>query len=138
MTTPKLVEAFYERIWNAGDIGAAETLLNEAFIFRGSLGTEHRGRTAFTDYVLSVRGALANFKCEILECVSEGMQAFAKMRFSGVHTGEFRGYLSTGQNVHWLGAALFHFDENKICELWVLGDLTGLDALLRENQKRNR
>jgi len=92
----------------------------------------------FTDYVLSVRGALANYKCEILECVSEGMQAFAKMRFSGVHTGEFRGYLSTGQNVHWLGAALFHFDENKICELWVLGDLTGLDALLRENQKRNR
>ena len=55
------------------------------------------------------------------------------MRFSGVHTGEFRGYAPSGLPVHWLGAALFRFDHGKIAELWVLGDLMGLDALLAKN-----
>src|SRR5262249_7748447 len=57
MTTPNLVTAFYERIWNAGDLGAVSELLIEDFSFRGSLGAELRGREAFKDYVRSVRGA---------------------------------------------------------------------------------
>jgi hypothetical protein len=83
MTTPNLVTAFYERIWNAGDLVAVSELLTKDFSFRGSLGAELRGREAFKDYVRPIRGALANYRCEILACVSEGEQAFAKMRFSG-------------------------------------------------------
>ena len=39
-----MVRAFYDRIWNAGDTGAADELLAEDFRFRGSLGPEMRGR----------------------------------------------------------------------------------------------
>ena len=131
MSAPQLVEAFYERIWNTGDLGAADSLLSEDFSFRGSLGSELRGREAFGDYVRSVRNALGNYRCEILDCVTEGQQAFAKMRFSGIHRGPFRGYSPTGKSVHWLGAALFRFERHAIVELWVLGDLAGLDAMLR-------
>jgi len=134
MTTPNLVTAFYERIWNSGDLGAVSELLIEDFSFRGSLGAELRGREAFKNYVSSVRGALANYRCEILTCVSEGEQAFAKMRFSGLHVAPFRGYLATGLPVQWLGAALFRFERQVIAELWVLGDLAGLDAVLKNNQ----
>lgn len=134
MTTPNLVTAFYERIWNAGDLDAASDLLIEDFSFRGSLGAELRGREAFKDYVRSVRGALANYRCDILACVSEGERAFAKMRFSGLHVAPFRGYLATGLPVQWLGAALFCFERQAIAELWVLGDLAGLDAVLKNNQ----
>jgi steroid delta-isomerase-like uncharacterized protein len=133
MSIPKLVTQFYDRIWNAGDLGAADNLIREDFLFRGSLGSERNGREAFADYVRSVRGALSDYYCEILECVAEDDRAFAKMRFSGVHTGEFRGYAPSGLPVHWLGAALFRFDHGKIAELWVLGDLMGLDALLAKN-----
>ncbi len=135
MSTPQLVEAFYKRIWNNGDLAAAAELLSEEFCFRGSLGSEMRGRDAFCDYVRSVRGALADYHCEILACVAEGNQAFAKMRFRGVHVGAFRGHQPTGKPVHWLGAALFRFDRSLIAELWVLGDLVGLDAVLQENAK---
>ncbi len=128
-----LVTEFYDRIWNAGDLLAVDGLVSEAFVFRGSLGSDRNGREAFSDYVRSVRGALSGYHCEILECVVEGERAFAKMRFSGVHTGEFRGYPPSGVPVHWLGAALFRFGEGKIAELWVLGDLNGLDALLAKN-----
>ena len=135
MSVPTLVERFYERIWNAGDLEAVSYLVAEDFTFRGSLGAELRGRAAFGHYVRSVRNALANYKCEVLDCVTEGAQAFAKMRFSGIHVGSFRGYVPTGKPVHWAGAALFRLADGAISELWVLGDLAGLDALLHNNQE---
>jgi steroid delta-isomerase-like uncharacterized protein len=134
MSTPKLVEQFYLRIWNAGDLDAVSELLVEDFSFRGSLGDELRGRDAFKAYVRSVRGALTDYRCEILTCVAEGDQAFAKMRFSGNHAGLLRGYEATGKRVDWFGAALFRFEDAAIAELWVLGDLAGLDSMLERNR----
>jgi len=134
MSVPKPVETFYERIWNDGDLEAISDLLTEDFKFRGSLGMELQGRAAFRDYVLSVRAALADYRCEILACVSEGPHAFAKMRFAGTHVGPFRGFAPTGKPVYWLGAALFTLAGEIISGLWVLGDLAGLDAVLKINQ----
>jgi|HubBroStandDraft_5_1064220.scaffolds.fasta_scaffold18428_4 steroid delta-isomerase-like uncharacterized protein len=138
MSVPKLVQQFYDRIWNAGDLDAVGALLGEDFLFRGSLGSESKGREGFADYVRSVRSSLSNYRCEILECVTEGEQAFAKMRFSGVHVREFRGNPPTGLSVEWLGAALFRFAEGTITELWVLGDLNRLNALLKKNLESTR
>ena len=135
MSTPALVDAFYRRIWNAGELDAAFSLLTDTFVFRGSLGAELQGRDAFLDYVRMVRSALGDYRCDILDCVSEGDRAFARMRFSGRHVGEFRGFAPTGTPVHWSGAALFRFDGDAIAELWVLGDLAGLDAMLRAHQQ---
>ena len=133
MRTPYVVKSFYEHIWNAGDLAAIPGLLAEGFVFRSSLGREMCGRKAFEDYVRSVRGSLSNYHCEILDCIAEGDKAFAKMRFSGLHTGPFRGYPPTGKLVHWLGAELFRMEQGAIAELWVIGDLAGLDQVLRKN-----
>lgn len=135
MSAPRLVESFYSRIWNNGDLAATSDLLTEDFCFRGSLGKEMRGYDAFGDYVRSVRGALMDYHCEILDCITEGNKAFAKMRFSGIHAAPFRGYEPTGKPAHWLGAALFVFAGERIADLWVLGDLVGLEAVLRANSK---
>ena len=134
MSIPVLVEQFYERIWNSGDLGAASELLAETVQFRGSLGVDLQGRQAFLEYVRYVRDSLAHYQCDILECVSEGQQAFAKMRFSGVHVAPFRGYSPTNLPVQWLGAALFRFEADQIVEIWVLGDIAGLEAALKTNQ----
>lgn len=134
MSTPTLVEAFYERIWHAGDFEAASVLLTDEFVFRGSLGAELEGRDAFLSYVKTVRSALADYRCEILECVTEDHRAFAQMRFSGRHVGVFRGFPPTGKPVQWLGAALFELEGPAIAKLWVLGDLLELEALLKANQ----
>jgi len=56
------------------------------------------------------------------------------MRFSGRHVAPFRGFEPTGKTVHWLGAALFRFENGVIADLWVLGDLAGLDTILKRNQ----
>jgi predicted ester cyclase len=57
------------------------------------------------------------------------------MRFSGIHVAPFRGYPATGKPIEWLGAALFHLVDDAIAELWVLGDLAGLEKVLTENQE---
>ena len=104
MSTPGLVADFYERLWHAGDRGALFEVLHEEVRFRGSLGAELSGAEAFWTYLTSVRAALADYRCEILECVTENESAFAKMRFSGTHVGDFRGFPPTGGKVEWLGA----------------------------------
>jgi predicted ester cyclase len=133
MTTPRLVTDFYERIWNSADASAVSELLDPDFTFRGSLGVELKGHAPFWDYVCAVRAALDRYRCDIVECVSEAPRAFAKMRFSGIHVGLWLGYAPTGLPVRWEGAALFRFDSMRIRELWVLGDLAGLDAILKSN-----
>ncbi|MFH1184878.1 MAG: ester cyclase [Chloroflexota bacterium] len=132
MSVHPLVQSFYARIWNSGD-EYVEDLLSADLSFHGSLGTETVGRLAFLEYVRSVRGSLAEYHCEILACVTELPRAFARMRFSGMHAAPFRGFAPTGKRVHWEGAALFTFRESTICALWVLGDLAGLDEVLRAN-----
>jgi predicted ester cyclase len=134
VSTPRLVEEFYTRIWNGGDLDGVTEILDAEFTFRGSLGTELTGHDAFKSYVRSVRESLSDYHCEILACVSEGDRAFAQMLFSGRHTGSFRGHAPTGKRVHWMGAALFRLEQDRIADVWVLGDLIGLDAVLRQNQ----
>jgi len=133
VTTPPLVEAFYARIWNAGDEGAARDLLADDFSFRGSLGIFAQGHDDFLEYVRSVRGSLSGYRAVILSCISEGSQAFARMKFGGMHVAPFRGFPPSGQRVEWEAAAVFTFRDDRIAALWVLGDLVGLDEQLRRN-----
>ena len=87
-----------------------------------------RGHEAFKDYVRSVRGALGDYHCEILDCVAEGNRAFARMRFSGF----IQGLSAYGQARTLAGGHLVPFRGGAIAELWDLGDLNGLDEFLRE------
>lgn len=132
MSTHHLVELYYSRIWNSGDENM-ESLLTKDFTFRGSLSAPTHGHSDFLKIVRSVRGSLANYNCEILECVTEMPKSFAQMRFSGVHAADFRGFTATGKHVQWNGAALFTFQDDLISDVWVLSDLVGLDDVLRRN-----
>jgi steroid delta-isomerase-like uncharacterized protein len=132
MDVKDLVEAFYADIWERGDLSRIAELLREDFTFRGSLGAERRGHAGFAAYVATVRGALADYRCDILDLVAEDRRAFARMRFSGTHVGELLGFAPTGKRVEWQGAALFTLgDDGRVADLWVLGDVQSLMAQLR-------
>ncbi len=131
MDIRELVTCFYAEIWNRGVLSFVPVLLREDFTFRGSLGAERRGHAGFIEYVTTVRGALADYRCDILDLVAEGRRAFARMRFSGVHVGELLGYAPTGKRVEWMGAALFTAGEDgRLADLWVLGDVSALRTQL--------
>ena len=127
------VIAFYEDVWNRGNKARVPSLFHEGFTFRGSLGPERRGYAEFCDYVDAVTGALADYLCTVQTVVAEADKAFAKVLFSGVHRAEFLGFPPTGKPVSWIAAALFTFVDEKISDLWVLGDLDGLHKQLAAN-----
>ena len=137
MTDPvEIVRSFYREIWNAGRLEAIADICHRDMIFRGSLGVHKNGSEGFAEYVRQVRGALKDYRCDIEETVAEGERVFARMHFSGLHTGEFLGYAPTGARVDWAGAALFHTESGRIVNLWVLGDLHALVTQLSANARR--
>jgi len=132
--TPRdAVIAFYDRVWNKVEKAAIAELLHADFTFRGSLGPTMTGHAAFADYVDMVTGALGDYRCTILDLVSEGDRAFARMRFEGIHSALFMGFAPTGKPVEWSAAALFTLKAGKIADLWVLGDVDGLKSRLARN-----
>ena len=130
-----VVKKFYADVWNKHDKSVIPSLLQSNFTFRGSLGPTKTGHAEFADYVDFVHRALGAYQCDILDLVAQGNQCFARMRFSGIHCGEFFGFKPTGKKVEWAGAALFSFEHGLVADLWVLGDVHGLLQLLDRNRE---
>ena len=128
------VRRFYEVLWNANDREEMPSILHEDFTFRGSLGLEKRGHKGFGEYVDMVHAALDDYRCLIEDLIEEGDKVFAKMTFTGVHRDKFMGYPPSYKRLAWQGCALFTFKDNRISNLWVLGDLKGLDDQLKKNE----
>jgi len=131
----KKVRYFYSDIWEAKKLENLSSVLHEKFDFRGSLGYEKHTRRGFEDYVRFIHAALSDYRCRIEELVIQSNKVFAKMAFSGIHDAEFLGYEATHERVSWEGAALFTFTEEKISDLWVLGDIKKLEQQLAGPQK---
>lgn len=128
-----LVKDFYHLLWNTKEKTAMPRLLDDQFKFRGSLGQEAIGHEGFWAYVERVHSALGNYHCEIELLLEENHQVFAKMLFSGVHRGELMGFAPSHKKVSWQGCAVFTVKNSLISELWVLGDLKGLERQLLDN-----
>lgn len=128
------VQRFYRELWDAHDKQAMGSILHPDVTFRGSLGDEKQGHAGFAEYVDKVHHALDSYQCHIEALVEEGSKVFARMRFSGIHRDHFMGYAPTNKRVSWAGCALFTFNDSLISEVWVLGDLKGLEQQLEANK----
>jgi predicted ester cyclase len=128
------VRKFYELVWNQHNRSVIPEILHEQIKFRGSLGQEKHGHTGFVEYLDMIHDALGDYQCVIEELVSEPPKVFAKMKFTGIHKGQFMGCQPTGKRLSWFGAALFTFSNGKIIDLWVLSNLKSLEAQLEHNE----
>ena len=129
-----IVRLFYDEMWNKADKTRIPEIFHADFAFRGSLGPVLTGHGEFAGYVDDVVRALPDFTCDILEMTEEGDRVVARMRFRGTHRGPMFGCGSTGRRVEWSGSAHFRFDGDRVRDLWVLGDVHGLLAQLRNGE----
>src|SRR4051794_26538137 len=95
----RLVERFYYEVWNKGDEVVAREILAPDFRFRGSLGPEPTGSDGFIGYMHSIRTALADYECIIDDLIETGTRVAARMRFRGIHRGQFFGVPTTGREI---------------------------------------
>jgi steroid delta-isomerase-like uncharacterized protein len=118
----RLIEQFFEGLWNRDEPGLPDRILSDDLHFRGTLGSEASGREQFLAYVAGVRSAFPDWHCRIEEIIDAGDRAAARMTFSGTHRGELRGLAPTGRRVSYPGVTLFRFERGRIAEVWALGD----------------
>ena len=127
----RFIERFYLDMWNRLDKTIFPEILAEDLRFRGSLGQSKVGYAEFGDYMDFVQRAFPDFSNKIEEIISEGDKAFAKLTYRGTHRGEIFGIAPTGRHICYAGAAVFKFRDNRIAEVWVLGDMYGLISQLQ-------
>lgn len=126
MSVGDLVGRFYDQLWNRVDLAIAAEILHPDVSFRGSVGVGAVGRAEVCNYVSMVTTALSGYRCDVETLIAEGPSAAARVRFSGVHVGDFLGHAPTGRHVEWIGAASFVEEEGMLRDIWVLGDLDSL------------
>lgn len=131
MTVPpgRLVERFYNEVWNRGDEAVARDILHPHFRLRASLGPELQGHDAFIAYMRTIRAALEGYRCTVDDVITTASRAAVRVRFGGIHRGTLFGVPPTGRSVVWGGAAFFSASGGRISALWVLADI---DALKRQ------
>ncbi|MEM9329350.1 MAG: ester cyclase [Bacteroidota bacterium] len=121
-----LIGRWYLEMWNDWDKGVIPAIVDEQISFRGSLGREQRGHEGLREYMDYIRAAFPDFHNEIELVITEGHQSFAKLKYSGTHTGEILGVAPTHRKIAYWGSAIFTFLDGKIMDVWVLGDIYGL------------
>jgi predicted ester cyclase len=126
----EIVRVFYEELWDHADKSLIPQVFHADFTFRGSLGPTLVGHDQFAGYVDHVTGALGDYTSDILAMVEDGNQVMGKLRFHGIHRKELFGVPPSGRHVWWHGTPLFTFENGKVRDLWVLGDIHQLIARL--------
>ena len=122
----KLVQSYYDKLWNRWNFDAADTLLTPDFRFRGSLSVTVEGRDGFRGYVRLVREAFPDFHNQVEEIIAEGAKVAARLTYTGTHQGSLFGFPPTGKRIAYAGAAIFTCRGGMLAEGWVLGDTLGL------------
>jgi predicted ester cyclase len=126
-----IVRVFYKELWDHADKRLIPQLFHADFTFRGSLGPTLVGHDAFAGYVDLVTSTFGSYTTDILAMIEEGPRVSGKMRFHGYHRKEIFGVPPSGRHVWWIGMPIFTFEEDKVRDLYVLGDVHGLIARLK-------
>lgn len=126
-----LIARFYGDLWNRWDDAAVDQVLDADFTFRGSVGTETRGRDGWRSYRDMIRRAAPDFRNDVLEVIADGDRAAARLRYAGRHQGPLAGMPATGRRFEYAGAAFFTSRHGRLVSAWVLGDLDSLRRQLR-------
>ena len=127
----EIVRVFYKELWDHANKRLIPAVFHEGFTFRGSLGPTLVGHDQFAGYVDFVTGAFGQYTTDILALVEEGCHVSGKMRFHGYHRKELFGVPASGRHVWWTGMPIFTFEDGKVRDLFVLGDIYGLIERLK-------
>lgn len=125
-TIEQLVIRFYDDLWNRWDDAMVDGVLADDFAFRGSLGTETRGRDGWRAYRDAIRHSSPDFHNEVIELIAADDRAAARLRYTGHHKASILGVPPTGRHFEYFGAAFFTSEAGRLSSAWVIGDLDSL------------
>ena len=126
MSNRELIEQWYNEMWNKWKVDIFPEILHSEITFRGSLGHEKKGHEGLKKYMDFIKSAFPDFHNKIEQIITEGNYSFAKLKYTGTHKGKVFGIEPTNRKIIYYGTAVFTIENEKIKNVWVLGDIFGL------------
>ena len=122
----RLIERYYNDLWNTWNYSLADQLISASVKFHGSVGVSVRGLDEFRDYMEMIRSVFPDFHNTIEETVAERDRVAARLTYRGTHLGPIFGVAPTGRVITYGGLALFQIQDGKIVTGHVLGNVLEL------------
>jgi steroid delta-isomerase-like uncharacterized protein len=122
----RLVETFFNVMWNSFDDETMRTILDPQIDFRGSIGVHVIGHDAFAGYMQTIRTAFPDFHNAIEDSIATEDRAVARLTYTGTHAGPLFDHPATGRKIEYAGVAMFTMADGRITKVWVLGDRLAL------------
>lgn len=129
-----LVKRYYEDLWNKQNRDMIDVVFADDITFRGSLNMEAKGKEQFKEYMDNILNGIPNLYHGIETIIEEDGLVAVRAVYNGTHRGELFGIEPTNRRIKYNGASFFRFREDKICDVWVLGDLVTLKDQITEKK----
>ena len=124
----RIVHGFIDETYNKGNLENTSRFVTPDFVYHAR-GEDLEGVEAYNEWVSLDRSIFPDITFTILETIAESDKVAIAFTVKGTHEKEFRGIPATHKKFETVGVIIFHFQNNKIKEGWVVVD--GLTAALQ-------
>jgi steroid delta-isomerase-like uncharacterized protein len=124
----RIVQEFLDETYNKGNLKNTDRFVTPDFVYHAR-GEDIEGIEAYNEWVSSDRSIFPDIKFTIVDSIAESGKVASAFIVEGTHEKEFRGISATHKQFETVGMNIFHFQNNKIKEGWVVVD--GLTAALQ-------
>lgn len=130
-TDPKLqLEAFMQAVFNRGDVAAADTFVDAAFVDHAPWPGHPGTLAGFKAGLTEVRTAFPDLKVEVARMVLEDDVLVGHLTISGTQLGPYMGAPASGKTFRIEAVDIIRLRDGKMVEHWGVMDVAGMSAQL--------
>jgi steroid delta-isomerase-like uncharacterized protein len=126
-----LVQGYTDQLMSEGRLEVADQILADDVQFFGpGSGEPVRGREPFKEFVILLRTAFPDLRCEVHAVVEEQDRVACWLTVHGTHRGSWRGLQPTGRQLALQAMNLFRFSGDRIVEVRAFFNVADYDTQL--------
>ena len=117
----RIVHEFLDETYNKGNLKNTDRYVTPDFIYHAR-GEDIEGIEAYNEWISSDRSIFPDIQVTIVDSIEESGKVASAFIVEGTQEMEFRGIPATNKKFETVGMNIFHFQDNKIKEGWVVVD----------------
>jgi steroid delta-isomerase-like uncharacterized protein len=117
----RIVHEFLDETYNKGNLKNTEKYVTPDFIYHAR-GEDIEGIEDYNEWVSADRSIFPDIQITIVDSIAESGKVASAFIVEGTQEKEFRGIPATHKKFETVGMNIFHFQDNKIKEGWVVVD----------------
>lgn len=116
---PEQLAKDYTALWNERDYSNIPDVVAESFVHESPAAPEGgaRGHDGLEEFMREITAAFPDFRCTIVEMLSDEETVMVEVEFTMTHEGEFEGIPATGREIELRAMAKARVDDGKLQEL---------------------